>query len=114
MIPRVLNDSTALAKNAAYAPNAGGPAGSVKIASDGSTAAFVPARRALAWQTTDNAGNAVVRERVWVTVQPGEVRVCGSCHGVNNKSQVNGDGPVNKPEALRSLLQAWKNAGANP
>lgn len=114
VIPRVLNDATAVAKNAAYAPNATGPAGSVKIASDGSTAAFVPARRALAWQTTDNAGNAVVRERVWVTMQPGEVRVCASCHGVNNKSQVNGDGPVNKPEALRSLLQAWKNAGANP
>jgi hypothetical protein len=113
-IPRVLNDATAVAKNAAYAPNATGPAGSVKIATDGSTAAFVPARRALAWQTTDNAGNAVVRERVWVTMQPGEVRVCASCHGVNNKSQINTDGPTNKPEALRSLLQAWKNAGANP
>ncbi len=114
VIARTLNDATAVTKNAAYAPNVGGPAGSVKIAVDGSTAAFVPARRALAWQTTDNAGNAVVRERVWVTMQPGEVRVCASCHGVNNKSQVNGDGPTNKPEALRSLLQAWKNAGTNP
>ncbi len=59
-------------------PNPNGPAGSVKIAADGSTAAFVPARRALAWQSTDAAGNAVVRERVWVTFQPGEVRVCAS------------------------------------
>jgi Hydrazine synthase alpha subunit middle domain/FG-GAP-like repeat len=88
--------------------NPGGPAGSVKIAADGSTAAFVPARRALAWQTTDAAGNAVVRERVWVTFQPGEVRVCASCHGVNTKDQSGAPPPVNKPEALRDLLRFWK------
>jgi hypothetical protein len=88
--------------------NPGGPAGSVKIAADGSTAAFVPARRALAWQTTDNAGNAVVRERVWVTFQPGEVRVCESCHGVNTKDQSGAPPPTNKPEALRDLLRFWK------
>jgi Domain of unknown function (DUF4214)/Hydrazine synthase alpha subunit middle domain len=87
--------------------NAGGPVGSVKIASDGSTAAFVPARRALAWQSTDAAGEPVIRERVWVTFQPGEVRVCASCHGVNTKNQANADTPVNKPEALRTLLTAW-------
>jgi hypothetical protein len=88
--------------------NPNGPAGSVKIATDGSTAAFVPARRALAWQTTDAAGNAVVRERVWVTFQPGEVRVCASCHGVNTKDQSGAPPPVNKPEALRDLLRFWK------
>ena len=88
--------------------NPGGPAGSVKIAADGSTAAFVPARRALAWQTTDAAGNPVVRERVWVTFQPGELRVCASCHGVNSKDQAGGLAPVNKPEALRELLRSWK------
>ncbi|MEP7156786.1 MAG: hypothetical protein ABI905_13495 [Betaproteobacteria bacterium] len=88
--------------------NPGGPAGSVKIAADGSTAAFVPARRALAWQSTDNAGNPVVRERVWVTMQPGEVRVCASCHGANVKDQAGQLAPTNKPEALRTLLQAWK------
>jgi hypothetical protein len=94
--------------------NPGGPAGSVKIFPDGSTAAFVPARRALAWQTTDANGEAVVRERVWVTFQPGEVRVCASCHGANQRDQVNATTPVNKPEALRTLLQAWKATNAPP
>lgn len=89
-------------------PNPGGPVGSVKIAADGSTAAYVPARRALAWQSTDAAGNAVVRERVWVTAQPGEVRVCASCHGANTKDQAGNNTPTNKPEALRELLRAWK------
>ncbi len=89
-------------------PNPGGPAGSVKIAADGSTAAYVPARRALAWQSTDAAGNAVVRERVWITTQPGEVRVCASCHGANTKDQAGQNTPTNKPEALRELLRAWK------
>lgn len=88
--------------------NAGGPASSVKIASDGSTAAFVPARRAVTWQTTDAAGNAVVRERVWVTMQPGEVRVCASCHGVNTVNQAGLPSPTNPPEALRTLLRYWK------
>ena len=88
--------------------NPGGPVGSVRIAVDGSTAAFVPARRALAWQTTDAAGNPVVRERVWVTMQPGEVRVCASCHGANSKDQAGQTAPTNKPEALRDLLRAWK------
>jgi Hydrazine synthase alpha subunit middle domain len=96
---------SAASKNIA---NPGGPVGSVKIASDGSTAAFVPARRALAWQSTDAAGNPVVRERVWVTMQPGEVRVCASCHGANTKDQAGNNTPANKPEALRELLRAWK------
>ncbi len=89
------------------APNTTGPTGSVKIAADGSTAAFVPARRALTWQTTDTGGNAVVRERLWVTFQPGEVRVCASCHGVNQTDQAGQGAPVNKPEALRTLLRHW-------
>jgi hypothetical protein len=89
-------------------PNAGAPPGSVKIAADGSTAAFVPANRAMAWQTVDPAGEAVVRERVWVTFQPGEVRVCGSCHGVNKVDQAGKGAPQNKPEALRNLLKHWK------
>jgi mono/diheme cytochrome c family protein len=88
-------------------PNTSGPAGSVKIAADGSTAAFVPARRALTWQTTDVAGNPVVRERVWITFQPGEVRVCASCHGVNGADQAGRTPPQNKPEALRTLLRYW-------
>jgi hypothetical protein len=88
--------------------NPGGPTGSVKIAADGSTAAFVPARRALSWQTTDAGGNPVVRERDWLTFQPGEVRVCASCHGVNSKDQAGGVAPTNPPEALRTLLRFWK------
>ncbi len=89
-------------------PNPTGPGGSVKISPDGSSAAFVPARRALAWQTTDAAGNPVVRERFWLTMQPGEVRVCASCHGTNTKDQAGAGAPTNKPEALRDLLCAWK------
>jgi hypothetical protein len=88
--------------------NPGGPAGSVRIAADGSTAAFVPARRALAWQTTDPSGEPVVRERVWVSFQPGEVRVCASCHGVNSRDQAGRTTPTNPPQALRELLTYWK------
>lgn len=93
--------------NAKNIPNPSGPAGSVKIGADGSTAAFVPARRALTWQTTDATGNAVVRERVWVTFQPGEVRVCASCHGANSADQAGRPAPTNPPLALRELLSAW-------
>jgi hypothetical protein len=89
-------------------PNPSGPPSSVKIAADGSTAAFVPARRALSWQTTDLAGEPIVRERFWVTTQPGEIRVCASCHGANTLTQAGTPGPTNKPEALRTLLRAWK------
>jgi hypothetical protein len=89
-------------------PNAGGPEGSVKIANDGSTAAFVPANRALAWQTTDAAGTPIVRERVWVTLQPGEARTCAGCHGENTRNQAGLPSPTNKPEALRELLRYWK------
>jgi hypothetical protein len=88
--------------------NAGAPAGSVRIAQDGSTAAFVPARRALTWQSTDPSGNAVVRERNWITFQPGEMRTCASCHGVNTANQAGFASPVNKPQALRELLRHWK------
>ncbi|HTV02967.1 MAG TPA: DUF5719 family protein, partial [Luteitalea sp.] len=85
----------------------GAPPGSVAIAADGSVAAFVPARRALSWQLTDAAGTPVVRERYWITMQPGEVRVCGSCHGVNTKDQMQRGAPTNAPQALRQLLTYW-------
>jgi Hydrazine synthase alpha subunit middle domain len=90
-------------------PNPGGPEGSVKIFSDGSSAAFVPSNRAMAWQTTDPAGVPIVRERVWVTFQPGETRTCSGCHGANSKDQMDRPSPSNKPEALRDLLRHWKN-----
>ena len=89
-------------------PLATGPAASVKVAPDGSTAAFVPSHRATTWQLTDAAGTGVVRERYWLTFQPGEIRLCTSCHGLNSKDQANGTRPANKPEALRELLRYWK------
>jgi Hydrazine synthase alpha subunit middle domain len=102
---RVLAQPIAVAKNPA---NPSGPPGSVKIAADGSSAAFVPANRALTWQTTDAGGTAIVRERIWVTLQPGEIRTCAGCHGENTRNQAGQPSPVNKPEALRELLRDWK------
>jgi hypothetical protein len=82
---------------------------SVLIESDGSFAAFVPPRRAITWSLIDSDLNAVVRERYWVTTQPGEIRVCASCHGTNDEALVNVDpAPQNKSQALRLLLQYWK------
>jgi hypothetical protein len=66
----------------------------------------------MSWQLTNNA-DPVVRERYWLTLQPGEVRVCASCHGINQKSQTNATEPQNKPEALRQVLRAWKAAAVN-
>lgn len=90
-------------------PNAGGPQSSVPLAADGSFASFVPARRSMSWQLTAPDGTPVVRERYWVTFQPGEVRTCGSCHGVNTRDQAGRAAPTNSPEALRGLLRHWKN-----
>ena len=88
--------------------NPQGPAGSVRIAADGSTAAFVPARRALTWQSVDRAGTPIVRERNWITFQAGEMRTCASCHGTNTANQAGLAAPVNQPQALRDLLKYWK------
>jgi len=98
----------------ANAPASGGPASSVKIAADGSVAAFVPARRALSWQTTAADGSPVVRERYWLTFQPGEVRVCASCHGLNSHDQSGAGVPQNAPEALRVLLRFWRDQRPTP
>lgn len=84
------------------------PPSSVQIAADGSIAAIVPARRALTWHLTDPDGTSVVRERYWLTFQPGEIRVCVSCHGVNSRDQLDRTAPTNEPEALRSLLEYLK------
>ena len=85
-----------------------GPAGSVALANDGSMAAFVPANRAMSWQLTDAGGNAVVRERYWLTFQPGEVRVCAACHGLNETDQAHNGLPQNPPQALLTLLHYWQ------
>ena len=87
------------------------PAGSVEIEDDGSVAALVPARRAMSWQLVDEAGEAVVQERYWVTFQPGEVRVCASCHGANQKDQAGSPPPTNAPKALQKLLAHLKSKG---
>jgi hypothetical protein len=87
----------------------GGPvAGAAEVAPDGSVASFVPARRAMTWQLVDPGGAPVVRERNWVSFAPGEVRACPSCHAVNTADQAGRPSPENPPEALRSLLRAWK------
>jgi hypothetical protein len=87
----------------------GGANGIAKLADDGSMAAFVPAHRATTWQLTDPNGQPVVRERYWVTFQPGEIRVCASCHGTNDDAaQPLNPIPQNKPEAFRDLLRFWK------
>jgi hypothetical protein len=85
-----------------------GPAGSVKLADDGSFAALVPARRAMTHQLMDPNGGSVVKERYWITYQPGEIRTCKNCHGINTADQAGNPPPNNKPEALRELLRYWK------
>ena len=89
-------------------PAPAGPPGSVALGADGSMAALVPARRAMTWQLTDEAGTPVVRERYWLTFQPGEIRVCASCHGLNSEDQAGQGVPVNPPQALGTLLDEWK------
>jgi hypothetical protein len=89
-------------------PHPQGPLGSVAVEEDGSAAAFVPARRALAWQTVDPTGTPVVRERYWLSFQPGEIRSCTSCHGVNETDQAGDPPPSNPPAALRTLLRFYK------
>lgn len=104
ILAQPMHDLTALAYDP---PNPSGPAGSVVLGQDGSMAAFVPARRAITWQLTDSGGTPVVRERIWVTMQPGEVRVCAACHGINDKDQTGAVGvPTNRPQALVDLLAA--------
>jgi len=89
-------------------PSPNGPAGAVTVATDGSVAAFVPAERALSWQLTAPNGAPVVRERYWITAQAGEIRVCTSCHGQNDLDQASQPPPTNSPQALRTLLEYWK------
>jgi len=95
-------------------PNPGGPAGSVAIGADGSMAAFIPARRAMTWQLTEPNGTPVVRERFWLTFQPGEIRVCASCHGINTTDQADHAVPQNPPQALFDLLTWWQSQNCAP
>jgi hypothetical protein len=86
----------------------GAPLAGQQLGQDGSMAALVPARRALSWQLTDTNGTGVVRERYWLTFQPGEIRTCTSCHGINTVDQANHPPPTNTPIALIRLLNYWK------
>jgi hypothetical protein len=92
-------------------PNPSGPPGSVALGLDGSMAALVPARRALSWRLTDPSGTPVVHERYWISLQPGEVRTCTNCHGLNETDQIGRTQPTNVPNALRTLLQHLKAQG---
>lgn len=102
-LARVMHDP-----EARNAPAPGGPPGSVLLGQDGSMAALVPAHRAMTWQLTSPAGAPVVRERYWLSFQPGEIRICTSCHGLNTEDQAGHAVPQNSPEALRTLLRFWK------
>ena len=82
--------------------------GATKLGTDGSQATFVPARRAMTHQTVGTNGNHVVRERYWITYQPGEIRTCAVCHGLNTQNQAGGQLPTNSPAALQDLLRFWK------
>ncbi|MEZ5471302.1 MAG: hypothetical protein R3E90_05930 [Marinicella sp.] len=104
VLAEYLNDPKAVANNI---PLSGTPPASAKIYDDGSVAFFVPAHRATSWQTTDSLGEAVVRERYWISFQPGEIRACGGCHGVNEIDQTGALPSLQKPEALRDLLRYW-------
>lgn len=109
---RYLNDSATVRFNPVGAVNPGAQ----RIAADGSVALFVPARRALTWQTLSPgdtssplaANSPVVRERYWIEYQPGEIRACDGCHGVNTVNQAGLAAATNKPQALIDLLSWWK------
>lgn len=104
-----LNDAAAMAANAGLLQ---GPPGSLPIFSDGSVALFVPSRRALAWQSLSPEGEAVVRERFWISLQPGEIRACDGCHGVNSLNQAGAPPVERSADALVDLLLRWR-AGDN-
>jgi hypothetical protein len=75
---------------------------------DGSVALFAPASRAMAWHSTAANGTPVVRERYWISFQPGEIRACDGCHGVNQQNQAGQPAAANTALALRALLARWR------
>lgn len=104
VIAQFLHDQKAMDNNI---PLPTAPEGSAEIYPDGSVAFFVPARRAVSWQSLAPDETPVVRERYWITFQPGEIRACGGCHGVNEQDQAGQLPSVIKPEAFRQLLRHW-------
>ncbi|GEM47848.1 hypothetical protein [Deinococcus cellulosilyticus] len=100
VLAQELHDASALTAN--------GGSNFIQVAKDGSVAAFFPVNRATTWQLTDPNKQGVVRERYWLTFQPGEIRVCSSCHGLSSKDQMGRAEPMNEPQALYQLLVNWK------
>jgi hypothetical protein len=105
ILAQPMHDPVAVAFNV---PTTNGPLGATRLGLDGSQATLVPARRAMTHQTTDVLGEHVVRERYWLTYQPGEIRTCAVCHGLNVADQASRPLPTNSPAALRNLLRYWK------
>lgn len=103
-LARLLHDPTAMT----YNPPTTGAAGSANIHPDGSVAMVVPAKRALTWQLTDANNKGIVRERMWLSTKPGEVRTCTSCHGESTLNQAGNTSPTNAPQALTTLLNYVK------
>jgi hypothetical protein len=85
-----------------------GLAGSLRLADDGSFAALLPARRGITHHLLGTNNESIVKERYWLTYQPGEIRTCKNCHGINTADQAGSAAPANKPQALRELLRYWK------
>jgi hypothetical protein len=104
VLAQYLHDPATVAANL---PNPDGPPGSAPIFPDGSVALYVPTRRALAWQSTAPDGTPVVQERFWITLQPGEIRACDGCHGVNQQNQAGAPAASNVALAFRDLLARW-------
>lgn len=109
-LAQVLHDPVAVAANI---PSRAGPAGSAPIFEDGSVAMYVPTRRAMTWQTTSPEGTPVVRERYWLTLQPGEIRACDGCHGVNARNQAGQPPATNTPLAFRAMLARWRDGNGD-
>jgi hypothetical protein len=49
-----------------------------------------------------------MRERYWITAQPGEVRACDGCHGVNQINQVGQPASMQTAQAFIDLLIRWR------
>ncbi len=104
-LARQLHQPSAVSLNL---PAPDGPQGTTPVFTDGSSAAFVPAQRAVSWQLLAPEGDAVVRERYWITLKPGELRSCDGCHGATPTNQAGQAAATNAPEALRALIARWR------
>lgn len=106
VLAQYLHDDGALSANPPTDPAQ--PPGSVPIHPDGSVALYVPTQRSLAWQSIAPDGSPVVEERFWINLQPGEIRACDGCHGVNVTNQAGQPPAANVSIAFRELLGRWR------